>query len=483
MWIFPDKYRLPGWLSIILIVGFLTTSVVGFVVSRNVIRDGIADQALPLTGDNIYSEMQKDILRPVFISSLMAQDTFLRDWIIAGEGDTGQIARYLKEVKQKYGTISSFLVSERTHKYYYGDGLLKTVQEEESRDKWYFRVRGMTPPYETNVDFDMANRDTMTIFINYKVLDYQGNFIGVTGVGLTLDTMAHIIDSYQTRFHRSIYFVNDMGEVMLAGKTMQKIHGSIRAMPGIRDVAANILNKNATPASNSYQLGQGTVLVNSRFIPELGWYLVVEENVSEDVKPIHQVFMLNLAISAIVTTLVLFISLFAVNRFRLRLEHVAATDSLTGLLNRQAFEFLFRQAILEATRHARPLSIILFDIDLFKRVNDTYGHLVGDRVLRAIAELARSRVRESDVVTRWGGEEFLILLKDCPLEKAFALARDLCEIVAAHRFADEIAQPVTISLGVAEYRYEESQSAFFTRADVALYAAKERGRNRAEIAD
>ena len=153
------KYRLLAWIGVALVAGFLATSLVGYLVSMKSMRDGIGNQALPLTGDTIYSEIQKDILRPVFISSLMAHDTFVRDWIIGGEEGTEKITRYLNEIKQKYGVVTSFLVSEKSRKYYYADGVLKTVREDEPRDAWYFRVRQMKPDYETNVDPDMANRD------------------------------------------------------------------------------------------------------------------------------------------------------------------------------------------------------------------------------------------------------------------------------------------------------------------------------------
>ena len=102
------KYRLLILLT--LVAGFVATSLASYLASRNAIEHGIADQTLPLTGDNIYSEIQKDMLRPVFISSLMAHDTFVRDWILAGEANPAQIVRYLAEVKKKYGAITSFLV-------------------------------------------------------------------------------------------------------------------------------------------------------------------------------------------------------------------------------------------------------------------------------------------------------------------------------------------------------------------------------------
>lgn len=482
MRLFSEKYRLLGWLSVVLVLGFLTTSIAGYIVSRDAIRQGIAEQALPITGDNIYSEIQKDLLRPVFMSSLMAHDTFVRDWILNGESDTTQIVRYLKEIKQKYNTLTSFLVSARTHQYYYADGVLKSVQESEPRDKWFFRVQDMKAPYETNVDPDLANRNTMTVFINHRILDDNGNFIGVAGVGLTLDTMTHLLDSYQTRFHRNIYFVDAQGTIVLAGQSMKQARGSIRELPGMRDIATQLLNRNTTPTQFEYRLDKASMLVNSRFIPELGWYLVVEQNVADDVKPVQQVFILNLAISVAVTLLVLAIMLFAVNRYQRRLEHIAATDSLTGLMNRQAFEILLQQSLLDVKRSGRPLSVILFDIDRFKDVNNRQGHLSGDRVLSTIAQLGRDAVRENDIIARWGGEEFLILLRDCPLESAYRIAEKLRSAIAEHDFAlTNPSTAITASFGVAEYALEESEAGFFARADKALYDAKAAGRNCVEV--
>lgn len=475
------KYSTLGWLSLILVAGFLTTSIASYLVSRNTIRQGIAEQTLPLTGDNVYSEIQKDLLRPVFISSLMAQDTFVRDWLIDGERNPEQIERYLKEVKERYGTVSSFLVSEKTHRYYIGEGILKNVQPDEARDAWFFRVRAMKAPYETNVDPDMANRDTMTVFINYRIHDYQGNFIGATGVGLTLDSVSRLIESYQTRFHRRIYFTDATGTIVLAGKSMQHLNGSIRDLPGISQVADSILQKSAPPAHISYRLDKAEILVNSRYLPELGWYLIVEQSDMDEIQPVQQVFLLNLGISAIVTTLVLAIILLAVNRYQRRLEQTAATDSLTGLINRQAFEFVFRQSLLEAERTGQPLSAILLDADFFKQINDTLGHLAGDRVLQGIARLAKQAVRESDVVARWGGEEFLIQLRGCPLEQAMAIAEKLRQSIAQYDFGlNDPNMKVSVSLGVAQYQPPESGTAFFARADRALYLAKEKGRDRVE---
>ena len=413
----------------------------------------------------------------------MANDTFLRDWMLNGEADMTQVTRYLKQVKDKYHTITSFLVSDKTGKYYYADGLLKTVNKKEPRDAWFYRVRNMKPDYETNVDFDMANHDTMTVFINHRVLDYAGNFIGATGVGLTLDTVADMIDRYQKQFHRNIYFVDRQGNVKLAGKSMRAMRGSIKTLPGISTISTSILkDTNSQPSQLEYKRNGATILINTRFIPELDWYLLVEQDISADVSPVKHILVTNLVIGAAMIVLILALAFVVINRYQQRLETVAGTDSLTGLLNRQAFEILFQQTLLDTERNGRPLSAILFDLDFFKLVNDNHGHLTGDRVLQEIAVITKAVVRINDIVTRWGGEEFMVLLKDCPLEQAAAIAEKLRAAIAAHDFSVLDGHPLTASLGVAEYTYRETSLEFFARADKMLYKAKSGGRNRTEIA-
>ncbi len=477
------KYSLLTWLSLLLVAGFVATSLASYLVSRDIVRHTLVDHSLPLTGDTIYSEIQKDVLRPTFISSLMANDTFVRDWILAGENDITQISRYLNEVKLKYGTITSFLVSNNTYNYYYADGLLKQVREDEERDIWFFRVRDMSEPYEMNVDRDLSNRDTITIFINYRILDYDGRFIGATGVGLTVDTLSRIIDQVQRRFQRTIYFVDDDGEILVSGQGEHARNGSIHEYPGLAGIASQIINHDHEPTQLTYERGDQTIIVSSRYIPELKWHLVVEQAEASEIRPLQRVFAANMAVSAAITLLVLLIILFTVNRFQRRLENVAATDSLTGLLNRQAFQFVFDQAAHEQIRSRKPLTALLLDIDYFKRINDLMGHGVGDQVLRGVAVRLQQELRDNDVISRWGGEEFFVLLKDCSLHQGVALAEKLRHQLSSHLLLPQYPQlVVTLSVGVAEFIPGETLTQFFDRADQALYRAKARGRDCVEKA-
>jgi len=158
------------------------------------------------------------------------------------------------------------------------------------------------------------------------------------------------------------------------------------------------------------------------------------------------------------------------------LRDQALRDPLTGVHNRRAGESVLARAWSEAMTAGEPFSVIVADVDRFKPVNDTHGHAVGDRVLISVAEALRSCVRASDVLLRWGGEEFLVVAAGCPLGRAVELAERMRAAVA--ECTDEDAGRVTLSLGVAEWREGESTEALVQRADEALYRAKSGGRNR-----
>lgn len=145
-------------LLLLLACGFLATSLLSYYASRGAIRDGIVNTELPLTSDTVYSEIQKDLIRPVLISSMMAQDTFLRDWVLGGEQDTTRVTRYLGEVMGSQVTCTSFFVSDRSLTYYQAKGVLKQVRPDAWRDAWYFRLRQSNKPYEINVDLTWPTR-------------------------------------------------------------------------------------------------------------------------------------------------------------------------------------------------------------------------------------------------------------------------------------------------------------------------------------
>ncbi len=163
---------------------------------------------------------------------------------------------------------------------------------------------------------------------------------------------------------------------------------------------------------------------------------------------------------------------------------LARTDALTELHNRRYFMELARLEFASAERYAQSLAIAIIDIDRFKRVNDRFGHLQGDHVLKRMGAILRQEIRQSDLSARFGGEEFIVLLRNTDVSEAVhQLERLRMEIESTRMEAGEHTISVTISIGVAQKQTSDTLDALIGRADAALYRAKAGGRNRVLVAD
>lgn len=157
------------------------------------------------------------------------------------------------------------------------------------------------------------------------------------------------------------------------------------------------------------------------------------------------------------------------------LEELASTDRLTGLRNRHYFETTALREIERSKRYYLPLSLLLFDIDHFKRINDYYGHQMGDEVLIKVSQLIQKQLRINDLFARWGGDEFIILLPNSPLQAALQTAEKIRALIETYDFSP--IEKVTLSIGTAEFSADQTMGDWIKRADEALYLAKNSGRN------
>lgn len=155
---FSIKTKLSLGLSLILLVAFVAINLLNYNVSRASLRQSIIDDALPGISNEIFHEIQRDLIVPIQVSSLMAHDTFLKDWILSGEKDISKIIKYLWEIKEKYNFFSTFLVSSQTKNYYHFKGLHKNISPEDDHDVWYYKFIDMGVDYALDVDTDEASR-------------------------------------------------------------------------------------------------------------------------------------------------------------------------------------------------------------------------------------------------------------------------------------------------------------------------------------
>ena len=480
MRIISIRTKLILTLSSVLVLAFVFTNLLSYFVSRGSFRSNIIDETLPLISNNIYSEIQRDLMRPIYVSSLMANDMFLKDWTLGGEKDIGKITSYLKEIKERYGFFSSFFVSEATGNYYHYSGILKKMSPEDAHDVWYYAFKKSGAKFKLDVDTDEATAGTLTVFINHRLEDSQGRLLGVTGVALNMEKVGSILRSYREKYGRTVYMVDSEGLVQMHPDSDLIEKEYLSAMEGIEGLENEILAKK--PGSYIFEFDRGGrhLFLAVRYFQDFDWFLIVEQGEGAPLKNIRVAMFSNLGVGFLVTCFIIAVVIFTVNRFQGRLEALATVDDLTGIFNRRHFMDSFRREATRAARYDHPVSLLMIDADRFKLINDNFGHHIGDEALHSLASTIGDCLREVDVLGRLGGEEFAVFLPETGTQAAFQVAQRIRAAVESGTIETETGTlKLTVSVGVATSAVDPLDTKdLLKRADAAMYRAKEKGRNR-----
>lgn len=482
-----SRYRLLLLLAILLAFGFVGGSAINYRITQASVHSQILQNDLPLTMNNIYSDLTSELTRPILVASSMAADTFLKDWVMDGEQDQNKVRKYLLEIKEKYAFFSTFFVSAYSSRYYHFKGIHKIISPADSHDVWYYRFIGSDMEYDLDVDTDEADNNVLTVFINYRVEDTQGRLLGVTGVGLKMESLARLVEDYKRRYGRSVFLTDRQGLIQVHQDTSLVEKVKISEINGLAGIARAVLEITDQPKTFEYRRDGDKILLNVRYIESLKWLLFVEQNETAALQTARMNFVRAVVIGFLTSVFVFCITLMTINRYQREIEKLVVSDELTGVANRRKLEEEFNRLTKRSSRTRQPFCLILMDLDGFKNVNDTLGHLFGDEVLQRISNLVANVLRPTDVLARWGGDEFAILTESS-LEEAVMVAervRSTVEkidwpIVQGVLCANDPRSAVTLSLGVSQYREEEVFAHVLARADKVLYLCKQKGGNRVE---
>ncbi|WP_316898895.1 diguanylate cyclase [Pseudodesulfovibrio indicus] len=463
------KTKLITALTLILVVAFLATSLVNYAFTKAAVRAELLNSSLPLTGKNIYSEVHSDMLRPILVSTSMAHDAFLKEWIEAGEKDVGPITDYLSQLREKYDFLTTFFVSAVTDNYYYQGGILKKVGPRDPHDVWYYAFVRTGHEFDLDVDSNEAENGALTIFANFRVTDEKGRLLGVAGVGVNINRVTALLEQARAEYSREVYLVDQDGLVQVHRDRSRIERYYITKAGGIRDVAPAILAANDEARSFEYDWDGQHYLLSARYIPELKWYLIVEQSETSALVSARNNLVRTVIIGLLATVLIIILCTLTINHYQGRLERLAKTDPLTGAANRRALDEAFEESAYKAGRYGIPFSVVILDLNKFKAINDVYGHIKGDEVLRKVAETTRRTIRPTDLLARWGGDEFVILLDGGMAEAEALIHRVSCALA-------EIETDVNISFshGLAQFIEGDSLETMTHRADQAMYRTKER---------
>lgn len=471
------KYKVLLTISTLLLVASIASSVLNYRADVKTAQKQLIDVALPLSVDNIYTEIQQRMIEPLIVSSLMANDTFVKDWLLSGEKKEGLIKKYLLEIQKKYNVFTTFLVSDFSKNYYHSTGLIDVLNQKNQEDDWFFDFKRSGKEYEVNLDYNQNLAKSLIMFINQKVSDYTGEYIGAIGIGIELFDIESMLDSFKEKYHYDVYFVDKNGELKLFSKSLNK-RGNIENIPGLRENKDKILQKNSLLIEYTDR-NNNEYFLNTKYIERLDLHLLVEINKKEYMQELDKKFYINLAFSIIVTLAIVLFIVYVINIYQKQLERLAGEDALTALANRREFNSIFQNVLKNYQKNTKHITLLLVDLDNFKMINDTYGHLVGDKILKRVAEILRENFRSADKIARWGGEEFSVLLINTTVQDAEKIANKLCQKVREDKkILDVIEKPLTISVGIGELKAADSQDGLIQKVDKALYKAKEEGKNR-----
>jgi diguanylate cyclase (GGDEF)-like protein len=470
------KYKVLIIISTLLLTASITSSIINFRLDVKSAQDQLINVSLPLSVDNIYTEIQQRMIEPLIVSSLMGHDTFLKDWLLSGEKDVKQIEKYLLAIQNKYNVFTTFLVSDFTKNYYHSTGLIDVVNEKNKDDAWFFNFKNSAKDYEINLDYNQNLGSSLIMFINYGVMDYAKQFIGVTGIGIELLDIEKMLHSFKQKYKYDVYFVNKKGEIILFSKYLNK-RGNITSIKGLNLFEDKILSDKAYLIEYKDE-HDNEYFLNTKYIDKLDLHLLVEINKKEYMEEIKSKFYTNLAFSILVTLIIVSIIIYVINIYQKQLENIAGEDTLTSLANRRKFNEDFEKVIKNSHKKTNKVLLFLIDIDDFKYVNDTYGHLIGDQVLKRVALVLKASLRKNDKIARWGGEEFAILLEDTSLENGLHIAEKLSAAIKTDvQIQEMIEKPLTLSMGVGALKSSDSQDGLIQKVDKALYRAKEQGKD------
>ncbi|WP_419774767.1 sensor domain-containing diguanylate cyclase [Halarcobacter sp.] len=473
-----SKYKVVFLITSLLIVLSISISFLNYAISFSSVQKQLKSQVLPLSLDNIYSDIQKYIIKPHLLSSTMANNSFLKDWL-KEEQDIAKIKKYLLTTKKEYALFSTFLVSAKTKNYYSQEGLLEVLKEENPLNEWYFDFIKSDKKHEINLDLNKFMSNNLIMFINYKIFDENSKLLGVTGVALKTSYINDILKTFRTHNHFIVSFYNKNGEIVLSERNINYDYISYEK-DNMESFKEKLLSKESSIIE--YEKDGDTYLLNSRYIPELDLYLTVEANLKDFTYKVTNVLYFNIFASLLITSVIAFLVYLIIKNYSKKLEFLSHNDALTKISNRRDFEFKLNTHFNLMKRKRNDICLIFIDIDNFKEINDKLGHHVGDRILVQFSRILKSEIRKTDLLARWGGEEFLISLIDSSVSDTKFLAEKLRVLIESDTKLNKIAKThVTASFGVTKLEEDDTIDEAISRADKAMYLSKNHGKNQVSI--
>ncbi len=474
-----EKHKVILLITFLILSLSLGLSIANYWSAFEQTRKQLKENSLPLSTDNIYSDIQKIIIEPSLISSVMSSDTFVHDWFKTEDQNQDKIVKYLSAIAKKYSFSNTFLVSSHTKKYYTNDGFLETLSLNKKDNNWYFRFINNFPSSEINVDNNELLDNNLLLFFNYKIFSDNKDLLGVTGVVFKTAYISKIFKHFKEDYNLKVFLMDKHGNIILSEQGINNT-SKLAEKAKMKTLLPEVLQHNSTILDLDYNAKD--YVIKSKYINELNLYLIVQAELDQFTKNDRNHLIVNIIISLIITAIIILIILSSFMSYTRQLNKLAHHDPLTQLPNRRTFNENFKLILKQYQQNKCTACLALADIDNFKKINDTLGHPIGDKVLQRIADLLGKHIRSTDYISRWGGEEFSILLINSDIDTAKIIIDNLRSALETdHKLQEITGDIVTASFGLTSFTNGASIKEITTLADSALYKAKIAGKNCVKI--
>lgn len=410
------------------------------------------------------------LLKPLHVSQTLVEAKELKDLIKDDKIDQEAVLLMLKRMENEFN-LPFFIASETSRKQYNSDGSVLELQE--GSVDWYFRYK----KWQQDAIADIGQWEDPHFYIDLKLYDDKGNFLGFFGISKSLESFVDIFADYKLAHGYDFIFVDQDDNIALSSDpklnvdkttftTLQSLDWyqqlDIESLPGksLNNALVSIAGKD--------------VLIAQVEVAPFDWTMYLLTPLQARQTEISRSF-----IASVVTLLIIIFALFMLiyhllYYFKQDMQKGYQVDPLTQLPNRNKVELRYAEFL---DQHLQ-VGVVLIDLDHFKVVNDTHGHNAGDQVLRQVADMLQKELREGDIIGRWGGEEFVLLLPDTSPEQAFSVAQKLrAQLANMTTSTGSMSLQITASFGVSHTKTMRPLTDVLAYADDALYQAKRDGRN------
>jgi diguanylate cyclase (GGDEF)-like protein len=476
-------------MATILVVGWTLTEYLGGIYKANVQQEARGDI------DLLASRLAVETATVEAMVKALAGSPSVLPLLVGGSRQDGERAKSVLDLDVEASGAKAGYILDRSGTVVAASGRPETARSgaPNHRSASYFQksIAGEAGYYFA-YDAQNGGRD---YYASYPIRIGDGMIAGVAVLKKSLD----VFEADLSRFDHAYFFIDPDGIVVLTNRpammlrTLWPLSAEKRSMleRQFGPLNGRPILEGAIADATWVNFGGSRDYLLRRYANHSQWSLVI-------LNPIREIYasrIMGIVITLLVAIMAL-IYLFGKERWvhdnvqmekRLKLQELArglrfqaTTDPLTGLYNRLEFDQALAKEMIRSARYKTPLSLILYDIDQFKAVNDSHGHQIGDKVLTELSRFVASDIRSVDVLARWGGEEFVIMLPGCDGTMAQKAAEKLRDAIG--QFAFDVVGTVTCSFGVAYYVDGDTAVTLLSRADDALYRAKINGRNRVELA-